>query len=537
MGAPPPPSVADSYANYLVGRLADLRQDHEAAAEHYYEALRRAPDDADLIEGALSAALAAGDVPHAREIARLAAQHSAESPRAGLVRAADALASGRWRAARTEMTHVHGDAAEQIMERLLLEWALVGEGRVEPALAIAGDGGGVRPFVGLFGYQRAMALDYAGRTNDALSAYEQAEQGGIWLPPGIERYADLLRRTRTPEAALEVLDRTDGRLNNPAVAADAVRLRAGQDLALPPLTPARGAAVGFYGLAAVFLQENDSSNGLACLTLALMLDPQFDAARLSVAEAQIGLDHADSARAALALVGAQSPYLESAKIMDAYVLLSQGQSDAAVAEAETVAANGGPRAKKALADIYRDVDRDADAEPIYTALIEAGGNDWQLYFARGAARQKLGRWPDAEADLKHALELSPDQSEVLNFLGYSWIDRGEHLQEGLAMVQRAAEIHPDSGAIVDSLGWAYFKLGDFDQAVTYLERAVELAPADATLNDHLGDAYWRAGRRIEARFQWQRALTFGPEDADRAAIQAKISNGLPALPETRAAAQ
>ncbi|MES1199948.1 MAG: tetratricopeptide repeat protein, partial [Pseudomonadota bacterium] len=406
---------------------------------------------------------------------------------------------------------------------------------VDAALALSGDGGGVRPFIGLFGYQRAMALDYAGRTADADAAYAQAESGGLWLPVGIERYADLKARTGSRDAALAVLNKTDGRLNNPAVAADAVRLQAGQPLGPAPLTPARGAAIGLYGLAAVFLQESDQTHGLACLTLALMLDPGLDAARLSYAEAQVGLDHGDAARGALARVPAQSPYAESARIMDAYVLLSQNQNDAAVAEAESVAANGGPRAKRALADIYGDVGRDADAEPIYTALIDAHQADWRVYFSRGGVRAKLNRWADAEADLRHALELSPDQPEVLNYLGYSWIDRGEHLQEGLAMVQHAAELRPSSGAIVDSLGWAYFKLGDYDQAVTYLERAVELSPADSILNDHLGDAYWRAGRHLEARFQWRRALTFNPADADRPGIEAKVANGLPALPATRAA--
>ena len=101
------------------------------------------------------------------------------------------------------------------------------------------------------------------------------------------------------------------------------------------------------------------------------------------------------------------------------------------------------------------------------------------------------------------------------------------------MIRRAVEQRPDSGAIIDSLGWAYFRMGDYDQAIENLERAVELMPADATLNDHLGDAYWRAGRRIEARFQWQRALAYEPDD--RAAIEAKLANGLPPAPAGRAA--
>jgi len=168
---------------------------------------------------------------------------------------------------------------------------------------------------------------------------------------------------------------------------------------------------------------------------------------------------------------------------------------------------------------------DTAATEIYTALIAEQPNDWRSYYSRGAAREQLDRWPEAEADLRRALEISPDQADVLNYLGYSWVDRGEHLQEGLAMIRRAAEIRPMSGAIIDSLGWAYYRLGDYPQAVDWLEVAVRLEPADATLADHLGDAYWRIGRRIEARFQWQRAMTLEPDDPE--VIRVKIENGLP----------
>ena len=133
--------------------------------------------------------------------------------------------------------------------------------------------------------------------------------------------------------------------------------------------------------------------------------------------------------------------------------------------------------------------------------------------------------------MQEALRLSPDQPDVLNYLGYSWIDRGERLDEGLAMIQRAVELRPFSGAIIDRLGWAYFRMGDYPRALDLLERAVELEPSDPTLNDHLGDVYWRMGRRIEARFQWERALSFEPEEPDT--IRAKLEAGLPAEPARR----
>jgi Flp pilus assembly protein TadD len=152
---------------------------------------------------------------------------------------------------------------------------------------------------------------------------------------------------------------------------------------------------------------------------------------------------------------------------------------------------------------------------------------WALYYSRGIAYERSNQWSLAEADLEHALELKPDQPLVLNYLGYSWIDRGEKLHPGLKMIEKAVELSPDDGYIVDSLGWAHYRLGDYPSAVEYLEKALELVPEDPTINDHLGDAYWKSGRTTEARYQWRRALQFKPEKEDVKPIEAKLDGGLP----------
>jgi Flp pilus assembly protein TadD len=103
------------------------------------------------------------------------------------------------------------------------------------------------------------------------------------------------------------------------------------------------------------------------------------------------------------------------------------------------------------------------------------------------------------------------------------------------MIKSAVDQRPDDGYIVDSLGWAYYRLGNFEEAVRYLERAVELRPEDPTINDHLGDAYWRVGRRLEARFQWSHARDLKPEPEELAKIEEKLRSGLP--DDTSSAAQ
>ena len=160
---------------------------------------------------------------------------------------------------------------------------------------------------------------------------------------------------------------------------------------------------------------------------------------------------------------------------------------------------------------------------------------WSLFYSRGIALERSGQWQRAEADLLHALELKPDQPLVLNYLGYSWIDRGENLERGLKMIEKAVELRPEDGYIVDSLGWAHYRLGDYPSAVQYLEKAIELVPEDPTINDHLGDAYWQSGRPVEARYQWRRALQFGPQDDEIKPIEAKLDGG--SVPDCRGSAR
>ena len=183
-----------------------------------------------------------------------------------------------------------------------------------------------------------------------------------------------------------------------------------------------------------------------------------------------------------------------------------------------------------LADLLRGKDRFPEAVAAYdTAISRLGKPDerhWQVYFGRGISLESTKNWPKAEADMKKALELSPDQPYVLNYLGYSWIDQGINLDEGMKMLKRATELRPDDGAVTDSVGWAYYRLGQFDTAVEWLERASEQKGDDATVVEHLGDAYWHVGRKREARFEWERALNQKPDKDRLPIIQDKLANGL-----------
>ena len=185
-------------------------------------------------------------------------------------------------------------------------------------------------------------------------------------------------------------------------------------------------------------------------------------------------------------------------------------------------------AQVALADLLRNGGQWNESVAVLDPIIarEEADPDWRLLYLRAVALEQAQRWPEAERDLKAALKANPDEPELLNFLGYSWIDRNEHLAEALGMVQKAVNARPQSGAMLDSLGWAYYRLGDYKTAVEKLEAAAEMEPGDPDINDHLGDAYWKVGRKTEAEFQWRRVLTLEPDEKQKVAAEAKLKNGL-----------
>jgi len=131
-----------------------------------------------------------------------------------------------------------------------------------------------------------------------------------------------------------------------------------------------------------------------------------------------------------------------------------------------------------------------EAEAAFDKAIDAlgtpEGENWALFYRRGITLERQNKWPLAEADFKRAARNSSRSALVLNYLGYSWVDKGMNLDEGFAMLKRAVDQRPDDGFIVDSLGWAYYKLGQYPEAVKDLERAVSLKPGDPVIKRSLG---------------------------------------------------
>ena len=159
------------------------------------------------------------------------------------------------------------------------------------------------------------------------------------------------------------------------------------------------------------------------------------------------------------------------------------------------------RLLKTYGSLQRSQRRYKEAINSYTGAIEAAKIEqyteaiWPILFLRGISFERSKNWDLAEADFISALELNPDQPQILNYMVYSLLERKEKLDQAMRMILLAAEKAPDSYHIIDSLGWAHYKIGDFEQALIFLERAMELESTDPIVNDHLGDVLWMLGRK------------------------------------------
>lgn len=529
---PLPSRAAEEDAGaYLAARSAVIASDYRDASSWFTRALLTDPNNPQLLDGALVGRMSLGDFDGAKAIAQRIVTLGGKSPAANITLAADQAKRGAFDEFLADQAA--GRAINPAVDMLSLAWAQIGAGSMSEALEGFDK---ITTTTGLeaFGrYHKALALASVG---DFEGADELMSGGLRVMRRGVIAHAQILSQLERNDDAIALLDKEFGTEQDPMIDVLRNQLRAGETLAFDVVRNATdGIAEVYFTVATALNGEASNAYTLVYARTATFLRPDHLDSILLTAGLLIQQEQTDLAIEAYGLVPKDHPAFYAAEIGRAEALAAADRNDEAIAVLTALTETNGDlmMVHLSLGDLLRKAERFDEASQAYDRALDRVGTvseaHWVVFYSRGIAHEREKRWEKADADFRKALELNPDQPLVLNYLGYSLVERGEKLDEALGMIQRAVAAQPDSGYIVDSLAWALFTLGRYSESLDPMERASILEPVDPIVTDHLGDVYWAVGRKVEAEFQWHRALSFDPEEEQATRIRRKLEIGLDAV--------
>lgn len=522
---------------YLAGLTAFDARDMGTAADLLTIALGDELKDPTLAQKTLFALLSDSRIADAVVLAKRMQDAGFKSALISVALIQDQARAGKFDIALATARELPDDRLMSVTGPMLRAWLALGASGQQAALDELKPLEGVEGADMLHQVQTALIYDHEGDDKKAVESLQKAIDSATQMPAQLaEIYVKLMLRRGNTEAAREMVERfraqAQGRGEDVA-SAMLRQIEAGKRNGPVIAGVKEGMAIAYGEIAMELMADDFSGDALWMTQLALDLDPKLDIARVALGDLYRQIKRWDAAIAAYSQVGRDSIYHRPAQlsIAECYRLQEKNADAEAMLRKVIDEDPSDISAAQQLGQLLRSTKDFGGAAKAYSVAIDRLGKvepeDWQLFYYRGISYERAKDWAPAEKDFLKALELSPDEPFVLNYLAYTWVERRERLDQALPMLEKAVKARPDEGFIVDSLGWAHYMLGHYGEAVTHLERAVQLAPTDPVLNDHLGDAYWKVGRKNEARFQWSRAISFKPEEDLRPAIEKKLEAGMP----------
>lgn len=522
--------VGAGFGDYLSARFAAYNHDYDEAARLYIASLERDPTNPTLLTFAFYFAASAGRIDDAAKLADRLVVTETDQREARLTLTVHAMKHHDFKKARTEIAKAAKGPFTSFTVALIDGWAAAGAGDRETAAANFKSLHALHSADALAFYNEATLAELFGDKETAEADYKQALNIAGPTPRVVDAYGRFLERNGRANEARELYEKVTRDDALTAIAGPGL-LRIAKGIIPEPLVARAedGAAEALFGIAASLNDEQSRDTSILYLQLALYLQPKLDLATVLLANRCEAMQKYEDAIAAYRKISRSSPFYSLAAVAIAVDKARLNQTADAIRELQAIADDNPADIEvwTALGDTYRQEKRYPDAVKAYDRAIATANpatkKHWPLFYARAIAEQESGNWNAAEADLKKALELSPNEPVVLNYLGYTWVDEGRNTSKALTMLEKARALAPQDGYIIDSVGWAYYKVGRYEDAVAALEEAVQLVPGDPTINDHLGDAYWKVGRKLDAQFQWSHALAFGAEERDKAKIEKKLA--------------
>lgn len=519
---------------YLAGLHAESVGDVTSAADFLKSALQKDPDNPELMQRSFLFSLSEGDVKEATVIARRLAEIVPNAALPALTLAVDDFKRGDYEAAEARLSGLPDSGLNKFFVPLAMAWIKNAQGGTEAAIEALDPLAQNSGFAVLRDMHAGLIYDVAGIDDAAEEGYKNAlggSQGGALRL--VQALGSLYERTGKKDEAKALYEQYIAE-NPDTVLLDPEMKRLAEGRTAEPMLKdsADGLAEALFNVASTLQQQGATLLAMSYGRLAMSLKPDYPVAAVMIADIFDGQGRSDEAIAIYRSLPKDSPFYWLGRMRTAINLDDQGKTDEALAQLNQMALDRPDRvdALVTMGDILRTHDRFVEAGDAYSRALdrvpELEERHWPILYARGIVYERSKQWDKAEPDFLKALELRPDQPYVLNYLAYSWVEKGVNLERAKEMLERAVELRPNDGFIVDSLGWILLAQGDTIESVKRLEQAVELEPQDPTINDHLGDAYWKVGRHTEARFQWSRALTLKPDADAVARIESKLEHGL-----------
>ncbi len=530
------PEATNLAAAYLSGRHAEINADAEKAVKFYDRVTGLDPENLNAVQSTYFLATQNGDFAAAVPAARRSYDANPRRGMASVILAVDQIKAGEYAKAFAYLPRSSAQTMNAFALPVMRAWAIAPQRTVENA---------IDELQGLKNFQETASLvdavtgqlnEFYGRKPEALAAYDALAaraENKDFLFSMLSAAAEGYHRLGKDDQIKPLFDR----FNKVHAASPTVDAYAAIVAKMPvrKVTPAEGMADAMF-MSAELLLMNDPNEvraqiATAYAQAALYLNPDLDIARRFIGSTLAARNHFDESNAILASLKKTSPGYLEVQMQIAENLLRMNKTDEALAALQSVLKDKPTWAEAHVAtgDILRQQKKFNESVTAYDNALKYAGNrpeNWAIYYSRGISLERNKNWDAAEKDFRKALELRPDDPNILNYLGYSYLDRGVKLGEARRLIENAYRQRPNDGYIIDSFGWALYMNGEYAQAVQSLEKAVESTPADATVNEHLGDVYWKVGRRNEARFQWERALGLEIDEELRVGLRKKLERGL-----------
>ena len=516
--------------NYLAGRFAQRHKDWDAAQKYMNAVIAFDGDNTLLQQRAFLLSIGAQEYKNARKLADELKANSGSTELALIYLACDDLANGHYKKALENIERLPEDGFGQYTKPLLTAWSHAGMGDFDKALkTLQEKSEDTDP---TYNIHAALMYEMMDKRTEAEKHFRSAMENGLTMHTAILA-ANFFQRNNKAHVAKTIYDGL-GKLYplNPFTAAPTFSASG-----RPNVTrAAEGASIALFELATLLYERRAYDSAQIYGSIVLLLDPQTPFAIMMMGDLSALNEQYSKAIGYYDMVVENTPlyWLSRMRVAEVYEISDNLERAAALLNNLSKKDSTRMQALVSLGDLYRRHEDFENALKAYDTALSGIGTlteeHWPVIYARGMSLERLNNWERAEKDLLQALSFQPDNPMILNFIGYTWADKGIHLDKALDYIRRAVAQRPDDGYIVDSLGWALYKTGNYKEALEWLERAVSIVPDDSTILDHLGDAYWQVGRTAEARFKWRRAQELSRDTAFRSTIEKKLLTGIETIP-------